>query len=245
MRLFLFWEQLLQDVRYAARMMVARPLFSAVAALSLALGIGANAAIYSFIDAILLRALPVADPESLVALKWRSKAQPAVARSLNGDIVRDPRTGFTADGFPYAASELLRDSKIFSSVFAFAGAGRRNLLIGDAGSLANGQYVSGEFFSGLGIAPAAGRMIAPLDDRAGAPPVMVLDYPYAESRFGDISRAVGRPVRIENVLFTVIGVAPAEFFGTDPSSRSDFYVPLHAVPLMDTRSLTGLDPNRK
>ena len=89
-------------------------------------------AIYSFIDAILLRALPVADPQSLVALKWHSKAQPAVARSLNGDIVTDPRTGFTADGVPYAACEFLR-SKIFSSVFAFTAAGRRNLVIGDAG----------------------------------------------------------------------------------------------------------------
>jgi hypothetical protein len=109
MRLFTLLEQLLQDVRYAVRMMAARPLLPAVAALSLALGIGANVAIYSFIDAILLRALPVAHPESLVALKWHSKAQPAVARSLNGDIIRDPRTGFTADGFPYATCELLRD----------------------------------------------------------------------------------------------------------------------------------------
>ncbi len=245
MRLFTFWEQLLQDVRYAVRMMVARPLFSAVAALSLALGIGANVAIYSFIDAILLRALPVADPESLVALKWHSKAQPAVARSLNGDIVRDPRTGFTADGFPYATCELLRDSKIFSSVFAFTAAGRRNLVIGDAGGLASGQYVSGEFFSGLGIPPAAGRVISPSDDRAGAPPIMVLDYQYAERRFGDISRAVGQSVRVEDVLFTVVGVTPAEFFGADPSVRSDFYVPLHAEPLMDPLSLTGLDPNRR
>ena len=245
MRLFSYWEQLLQDVRYGVRMMVARPLFPAVAALSLALGIGANAAIYSFIDAILLRALPVTDPGSLVALKWHSKAQPAVARSLNGDIVKDARTGFTADGFPYAACELLRNSRIFASVFAFSAAGRRNLAIGDADSLANGEYVSGEFFPGLGITPAAGRVLSPSDDRAGAPPAMVLDYQYAESRFGDVSRAVGRTVRVEDVLFTVVGVAPAEFFGTDPSSRPDFYVPLHAEPLMDPLSLTGLDPNRK
>src|ERR1044072_1812107 len=228
MRLFTFWVQLLQDVRYAVRMMVARPFFSAVAALSLALGIGANAAIYSFIDAILLRALPVADPQSLVALKWHSKAQPAVAHSLNGDIVRDSRSGFTADGFPYAAGELLRDSRIFSSVFASTGAGRRNLVIGDTGGLAGGQYVSGEFFLGLGITPAAGRVISLSDDRAGAPPIMVLDHQYAERRFGEISRAIGQSVRVEDVLFTVIGVAPTEFFGTDPSSRADFYVPLHA-----------------
>ena len=245
MRLFFFRDQLLQDVRYALRMMVARPLFSAVAVLSLALGIGANAAIFSFIDAILLRALPVPDPGALVAMKWHSKAQPAVARSLNGDIVKDARTGFTADGFPYAACELLRDSKIFSSVFAFTAAGRRNLAIGDSSSLANGQYVSGEFFAGLGVPPAAGRVISPSDDRAGSPPTMVLDHQYAESRFGDISRAVGVSVRVEDVLFTVIGVAPAEFFGPDPSSRPDFYVPLHTEPLMDPQSLTGLEPNRK
>ncbi len=245
MRPFTLLEQLLQDVRYAVRMMVARPLFSAVATLSLALGIGANAAIYSFIDAILLRALPLADPGSLVSLKWHSKAQPAVARSLNGDIVRDARTGFTADGFPYAARELLHNPKIFSSMFAFTAASRRNLVIGDTGGLANGQYVSGEFFPGLGIPPAAGRVISPSDDRAGAPTVMVLDYQYAERRFGDIARAVGQSVRVENVLFTVIGVAPAEFFGADPSSRSDFYVPLHAEPLMEPLSLTGLDPSRR
>jgi hypothetical protein len=154
MRLFLFWEQFLQDLRYAVRMMFDRPLFSAVAAISLALGIGANTAIYSFIDAILLRALPVADPESLVALKWHSKGHPVVARSLNGDIVHDPRTGFIADGFPYVACEPLRDSRFFSSLFAFAAAGRRNLVIGNLGDLANGEYVSGEYFSGLGIAPA-------------------------------------------------------------------------------------------
>jgi len=245
MRLLFFWEQLLQDVRYGGRVIAARPLFSAVAALSLALGIGANAAIYSFIDAILLRALPVADPGALVVMKWHSKAGPAVARSLNSDIVRDPRTGFTADSFPYAACELLRDSKIFSSVFAFTTTRPRNLLVSGAGSLANGQYVSGEFFSGLGVLPAAGRVISPADDRSGAAPIMVLDYQYAQRRFGDIARAVGQPVRVEDVLFTVIGVAPAEFFGTDPSSRSDFYVPLRAAPLMEPQSLTGLDPNRR
>lgn len=245
MRLSFFCEQLLQDVRYGMRLMAARPLFSAVAALSLALGIGANAAIYSFIDAILLRALPVTDPGSLVAMKWHSKVAPAVARSLNGDIVRDPRTGFTADSFPYAACELLRDPKIFSSVFAFSPTRPGNLVIRGAGSLANGQYVSGEFFSGLGVLPAVGRVIAPSDDRAGAPLSMVLDYQYAERRFGDVSHAVGQSVRIEDVLFTVIGVTPEEFFGTDPSSRADFYVPLRAGPLMDPLSLTGLDPNRR
>jgi hypothetical protein len=74
---------------------------------------------------------------------------------------------------------------------------------------------------------------------------MVLDYQYAERRFGDISRAVGQSIRVDDVLLTVIGVAPREFSGLDPSSRSDFYVPLHANLLIDSLSVTGLDPNRR
>src|SRR6266850_768526 len=175
MRLFAFWEQLLQDLRYAVRMMAAQPLFTAMAALSLALGIGANTAIYSFMDAILLRALPVQNPESLVVLNWRSKDHPAVVHGLNGTNFRDPKIGYTSGNFPFPAYELLRaNSPTFSSIFAFKGAGRLNLLIRGHADLAASQYVSGEYFRGLGVPPAAGRLIDSSDDRAGAPPVVVL-----------------------------------------------------------------------
>jgi hypothetical protein len=100
MRLFAFWDQLLQDFRYAVRTMAGQPLFTAMAALSLALGIGANTAIYSFMDAILMRALPVQNPESLVVLNWRSKDHPAVVHSLNGTNFRDPKQGTPAAIFP-------------------------------------------------------------------------------------------------------------------------------------------------
>ena len=80
----MFWEQVVQDLRYAVRMMAAHPLFTGMAALSLALGIGANTAIYSFMDAILMRALPVRDPDSLVVLNWHSKGHPPVAHSFSG-----------------------------------------------------------------------------------------------------------------------------------------------------------------
>src|SRR5436309_6997073 len=121
---------LLQDLRYALRMMAGQPLFTAMAALSLALGIGANTAIYSFMDAILLRALPVRNPESLVVLNWHSKDHPKVVHSLNGSTFKDPKTGYTSGNFPFPAYELLRaNSPAFSSLFAFNGAGRLNLLI--------------------------------------------------------------------------------------------------------------------
>src|SRR5438034_653098 len=126
-----------QDLRYAFRMMIAHPLFMAMAALSLALGIGANTAIYSFMDAILLRALPVRDPASLVVLNWRSKEHPPVVHGLNGSNFRDPKTGYTSGNFPYAAYELLRtNSPLFSSLFAFKEAGRLNLLIQGRADLA-------------------------------------------------------------------------------------------------------------
>src|SRR5215216_4579613 len=120
MRLVAFREQLIQDVRYAVRMMVRQPLFTAMAVLSLALGIGANTAIYSFMDAILLRSLPVLDPESLVVFNWHSKAEPAVARSFSGNSYQDAKTGHTSGNFPFPVFELLRqNNSAFASVFTF------------------------------------------------------------------------------------------------------------------------------
>src|SRR5712692_3011747 len=123
-------DQLLQDLRYALRMMAGHRLFTAMAALSLALGIGANTALYSFMDAILMRALPVQNPESLMVLNWHSKAHPPVAKRMNGSSFQDPKTGYTSGNFPYPVFELLRDKNpVFSSVFAFKTGGRFNLQI--------------------------------------------------------------------------------------------------------------------
>src|SRR5437870_1896537 len=135
---------LLQDLRYALRLMAASPLFTAMAALSLALGIGANTAIYSFMDAILLRALPVQNPETLVVLNWHSKNHPPVAHSFSGSSFQDPKTGYTSGNFPYPAFELIRDNnRVFTSVFGFSFAGRLNLQIHGQADLAGAQYVSG------------------------------------------------------------------------------------------------------
>jgi macrolide transport system ATP-binding/permease protein len=244
MRLFGVCEQFLQDLRYALRMIARQPLFAAMAVLSLALGIGANTAIYSFMDAILLRALPVRDPDSLVVLNWRSKDRPAVVHSLNGSNFRDPKTGYTSGNFPFPAYEHLRaNSPLFSSIFAFKEAGRLNLLIRGRADLANSQFVSGEYFGALGVPPAAGRLIDSADDRAGAPPVVVLGFRYAQRFFGDIPGALGQAILINNVPFTVAGVAPPEFFGVDPGGPQDLYLPMHTSLLLDPPSQGN--PNRK
>ncbi len=241
---FAFWEQLLHDLRYAFRTMAAQPLFTLMATLSLALGIGANTAIFSFMDAILLRALPVPHPESLVLLNWHSKDRPALVHSMNGSSLRDPKIGYASGNFPYSAYELLRaQPHVFASLFAFHQAGQLNLLIRGQADLAEGQYVSGDYFSGLGIPPAAGRLLDPSDDRPGAPPVTVLGSQYAQRRFGEPSRAPGQSILINNISFTVAGVAAPEFFGVDPAGPLDLYLPLHTNLLLQPRPPSE-NPNR-
>ena len=232
-------EQLAQDVHYGLRAMVKNRLFTALAALSLALGIGANTAIYSFMDSILFRSLPVSDPTSLVAVKWQSRPKSATAnafvmRSGDGSTYRDgPNT--TAAIFPFPAFERLRDvsAPVLSSLFAHKPAGRVNVMINGQAELADGEYVSGDFFLGLSVSPAAGRLIFADDDRAGAAPVAVLSLRYGEQRFGDPASATGQQILINNVAFTVVGVTPPEFFGVDPAAAPQIYLPMHANLLFD------------
>ena len=188
-------EQLAQDVRYGLRTMVKNRLFTALAALSLALGIGANTAIYSFMDSILLRSLPVSDPASLVVVKWRSRpfssgaANEFVMHSGDGSTYRD-RSGITAAIFPFPAFERLQEASapVLSSLFAHKPAGSVNVMIKGEAELAQGEYVSGDFFRGLAVSPAAGRLILADDDRAGAAPVAVLSLGYSQRRFGDAAK---------------------------------------------------------
>jgi macrolide transport system ATP-binding/permease protein len=242
MRIGTFLDQLLQDIRYALRGMAANPLFCAMAALSLALGIGANTAIYSFMDAILMRALPVPDPQSLVVANWRTKEFPKVAHGFSGNNFKDPKLGLVNAPFPYPAFELLRDSRIWSSLFAFFRAGSFNVTVHGQADIAKGQYVSGEFFSGLGALPTAGRLIDNSDDRIGSV-AADLSFGYAQRRFGDAAKAVGQTILINNQPFTVEGVAAREFFGVDPSGATDIYLPLHAAAALDPNA--GPDPNKK
>ncbi|MBZ5619571.1 MAG: ABC transporter permease [Acidobacteriia bacterium] len=239
-----YLEQIVQDLRYALRMTAANPAFTAMAVLSLGLGIGANTAIYSFMDAILMRALPVPHPESLVIVNWHTKAFPAVAHSFNGNNFKNPKLGFSSGKYPFPAFELLRaNSPVLSSIFAFNRAGRLNLLIRGQADLADGQYVSGAFFSGLGVPPAAGRLIESGDDRAGAPAVAVLSFRYAQRRFGEIAQAAGQSILVNNTPFTVAGVAAPEFYGVNPEAVSDIYLPMHTSVLLDT--IPGNNPGEK
>ena len=232
-------EQLGQDLRYALRTMAANRLFTLLAASSLALGIGANTAIYSFMDAILLRSLPVSEPESLVVLYWHAKTadRDFVMHGMSGNSYDDPETGVTTTGiFPFPAFELFRkQGSVFSSVFAhcqYWQVRSLNVMINGQAGLAAGWNVSGDYFRGLGVPPAVGRLIVPDDDRQGAPAVAVVSYGFSQRRFGGPANAAGRPILIDNLPFTVIGVTPPEFFGVDPAAAPDVYLPMHANELL-------------
>ena len=245
-------EQLAQDCRYGLRTIAANKTFSLLAILSLALGIGANTAIYSFMDSLLLRSLPVADPESLAVLNWHTKiaGRDFVMHAMSGSTWGDPKGGETSGIFPYPAFELIRanSNPVFSSVFAYYPTRKVNVTVKGQAEQLSGEFVSGDYFRGLAIPPAAGRLIYPDDDRPGAPPVAVLSFPFGQRRFGDVTAVPGQSVLINNIPFTVAGVAPPGFFGVDPAEAPDFYIPLRTSLVIRQRfgandSSTYLDKN--
>ncbi len=220
-------ERLAQDVRYGWRTLRKNPLFTAMAVLSLALGIGANTAIYSVMDAIMIRALPVRAPGELVILNWHAKQEPVVVRSHNGSNYDDPGGGMTSPDFPWPAYELLHNrNSVFSTLFAYKRAGQLNLVVHGQAEVGDVELVSGNFFSGLGIVPAAGRLIEDSDNVAGSSQVAVLSYNYWRGRFAGDPAAIGQTVRINNIPFTIAGVAPPEFFGVAPGSNPVLYIPI-------------------
>ncbi|HEY3454687.1 MAG TPA: ABC transporter permease [Bryobacteraceae bacterium] len=236
-----FWSELAQDVRYGFRTMIANKAFSTLAVLLLALGIGANTAIYSFMEAILLRSLPVADPESLVVLNWHSpppfnasKQWVHVVHGIQGIFWPGGKGALVTGIFPYGAFETLgEENPVFSTLFGYFNGQNHNLAIRGQAMSANTEYVTGEYFRGLGVSPAAGRLIGSEDDRPGAAAVAVISFATSQNRFGGPPNAIGQSILVDNVPFTVIGVAPPEFFGVDPAASPDLYLPLHTNVLVD------------
>ncbi len=236
-----FWSELGQDVRYGCRTMTANKSFSALAVLSLALGIGANTAIYSLMESILLRSLPVADPESLVVLNWHSrppynasKQWVHVIHGVQGILWPGDKGAMVSGMFPYPAFETLRgENPVFSTLFGYFDGLTCNLAIRGQATSASTEYVTGAYFRGLAVSAAAGRLIGSEDDRLGAAPVAVISFATSQNRFGGSSNAIGQPILVDNIPFTVIGVAPPEFFGVDPAAAPDLYLPLHTNVLVD------------
>jgi predicted permease len=226
---------LIQDLRYGLRMLRKSPGFTAVVILTLALGIGANTTIFSLIDGILMRELPVQDAQNLVVLRWSARNAPEI-HSQNG--YGDCGSGqFSRDGAPSGCSlsmpyfnDIASHVSAFSGVAAFANAGQLDMSGNGTASVLRGQAVSGGFFPLLGVRAAAGRLIAPSDDSVSVPAVVVLNHGYWKRQFGGSPSAIGTTVRLNNVPFTIIGVADPRFDSLSPGNVYDVWVPLSVLP---------------
>ncbi|HEX2204967.1 MAG TPA: ABC transporter permease [Longimicrobium sp.] len=210
-------ESLAADVRYALRSLRASPGFAVVAILSLGLAIGANTAIFSLIDAVMLRSLPVERPEELVRV-----TTPA----------RSGGVGEGGDNFTNPLWEALRDRQdVFSGAFATADE-RFDLAGGGVSRPVAGAWVSGGYFSTLGVRPAAGRLVAPADDYRGCPPVAVVGHGFWRGAYGGSPDVVGKTLSLNGHPFEIVGVAAAGFSGVHVGRAAEVYVPLCAMPIV-------------
>ena len=224
-------QTLLQDLRYGVRMLLKQKGLTAIAVLSLALGIGANTALFSIVDAMLLKMLPVKDPERLVLFRSVAPREFSTG-SYTGNSNTDQATGQrTMTSFPYQSFQRMREQQsALSDIFAFGDVGLNVSADGQA-DVASGQAVSGNYFAGLGVQPMLGRVLTDEDDKAAASPAAVLSYRYWQLRFGGNKSVVGKQINLNNVAFTVIGITAPGFDGTmGVGSTQDVTIPIAWEP---------------
>jgi predicted permease len=198
-------DTLLQDIRYAFRALKSSPGFAAVAILSLALGIGANTAIFSLIDAVLLKSLPVQHPEELLQVTLGGPDDSTFTNPI-WEAVRDRQT-------------------VFTGLFAFGGT-RVNLAPGGEARFAQGNWVSGDYFATLGVHPAIGRTFTPADDRRGCVPTAMLTYDFWQREFGGNPAVLEKPLSVDGHSFQVIGVTQPGFYGVEVGRALDLFIPI-------------------
>ncbi|HEY6403858.1 MAG TPA: ABC transporter permease, partial [Blastocatellia bacterium] len=226
-----------QDLRYGARMLLKQPGFTLVAALTLSLGIGANTALFSLVDAVLLKTLPVERPEDLVLFKWTMGPNGVAGLIGGGAVKKDPVTGLN-QGTPFsypAFAQFRAQSQTLSAVFAFAGVSL-NVNLGGQAEVVSGQRVTGDFYSGLGVQAVAGRMITADDDHLAASPVAVMSYRFWQRRFGLDPAAIGKTIQVNGAPCTIIGVTPPAFYGgLEFGAAPDLTLPMTPLTIGESR----------
>ncbi|MET0625443.1 MAG: ABC transporter permease [Pyrinomonadaceae bacterium] len=227
-------ETLRQDLRYGARMLRKNPGFTLVTVLTLALGIGANTALFSVVDALLFKSLPVKEPGRLVL--FRCVASPTFSPGpYAGYDGTDAAGRRVMTSFAYQTFRRIRQQQsVLSDVFAY-GDLVLNVNADGQADIANGQAVSGNYYAGLGVGAIVGRTITNEDDQGGARPVAVLSHRYWQRRFGGDPSVVGKQINLNDTAFTVVGVTPPGFEGTmQVGSTQDVTIPLAWEPRMYT-----------
>ncbi len=204
-------ETLLQDVRYGLRMLMKSPSFTAVAVLTLALSIGVNAAMFSIVYGVLLRPLPYPEADRIVQIGWQTPDGAYGISSLIG-----PQVDF-----------LKNESLPFEAVAVASYTGYFSLLTGTSPQYAQGQMVSRDYFRVLGVSPRLGRTFSAEEDLAGGPSAVILSHAFWQSKLGGDPAVIGRAIRINDRISTVVGVMPASF---QSYPDSDLWLPLQMDP---------------
>jgi predicted permease len=229
MRRVNYIENLIQDVRYGLRMLARSPGFTAVAVVTLALGIGANTAIFTLVDAVMLKSLPVANPEQLYRL----------GDNNNCCVMTGTQNGGSFAVYSYALYRDLRDHTPEISELAAFTPFLTDLSVRRSGASApaeayQGEFVSGNYFTMFGIGAFAGRALTPTDDRPDAAPVAVMNYHTWQQHFDLDPSVIGSTFNINGVEYTLVGVAPPGFYGdTLRSDPPDFWLPLSTEPTLN------------
>lgn len=227
-------QTLWQDLRYGVRMLLKQKSVTAIAVLSLALGIGANTALFSIVDAMLLKLLPVREPERLVLFQSLAPEEFSPG-GYSGNSRRDPVTGLQRmTSFPYVSYQRMREQQneqsALSDIFAFSNVGLNVVAEGQA-EVVSGQFATGNYHVGLGVQPLLGRLLTDEDDKAAANPVAVLSYRYWQKRFSGDAAVVGKQINLNNRAFTIIGVTPPGFDSTGQvGDTRDVTIPLAMEP---------------
>jgi predicted permease len=220
-------EQILQDVRLSLRALSKNPGFSITAVLTLALGIGANTAIFSLIDSVMLKTLPVAHPEQLLQV------------NIGGKDIWGVEEPFLSN----PVWEQLRDrQQVFSGIFSYT-VGRFNLANRGEARYVQGNYVSGQFFETLGLRPVIGRTFTAADDRRGCAGTAVLGYGFWQSKYAGRSDVVGQTISLDNHPFEILGVIGPGFTGVDVGRESNLYVPVCTEKIISGEN-SSLDDGR-
>lgn len=217
------WTDVARDMRYTIRMLCKSPGFALVTIVTLALGIGANTAIFSAIDAVVFRPLPVTDQKQLVIFSWSARHDPKFwSQSDYGDCGDQYKCSFPAPFF----QAMQRQTGTFSGLATFAGPLQVDFSENGPASVARGEFVSSDYFSTLGLRMFLGRALGPADDNPGSAPAIVLNYGYWQRAFGADRSAVGRTIRLNGVDAVIVGVSEPGFNHLTPGKLQDFFMPL-------------------
>jgi predicted permease len=220
-------ETIWQDLRFAVRVLRKSPGFTAVIVLTLALGIGANTAIFTLVNAVLLQTIPVSHPEQLVTLLWSAHKSPDTTgiNSFGDCLMWEKDSGSSGCSMPYPVyRELAERRDLFAGLTAFAGPANLDLAGNGQATIVKGELVSGTYFDTLQVPPALGRMLGAADEQKGAAPVAVLDYGYWQRMFAGTPTVVGRTIRLNNIPFTIVGVADPAFTRLTPGKSPELYL---------------------